>query len=133
MADTIITALAQAADEAERKLNRESLWHPGATTPEQEALLLALNGKSARSQIDYDQVLGIIQDHLDAAQQWLGLGDFTRTATYQTKAEALIELLEVHNCGSVGGFDVCRGINQGHSMGHKHNIADRFRWLKEVR
>ena len=29
--------------------------------------------------------------------EWVG--------TYTAKAEALIELLEIHDCGSVGGFD----------------------------
>ena len=39
--------------------------------------------------------------------EWVG--------TYIAKAEALIELLEIHDCGSVGGFDTEVGGDSLHA------------------
>ena len=51
--------------------------------------------------------------------EWVG--------TYVAKAEALIELLEIHDCGSVGGFDVDAG---GDSMCGLLYLEQRFEALK---
>jgi hypothetical protein len=40
--------------------------------------------------------------------EWVG--------TYIAKAEGLIELLEIHDCGSVGGFDPDNGGNSLHGL-----------------
>ena len=50
------------------------------------------------------KILNEIFSHFQQMTQW----DVTSpgyTVEYAAKAEALIELLEVHDCGSVGGFD----------------------------
>jgi hypothetical protein len=39
-----------------------------------------------------------------------------RVGKYIAKAEALIELLEIHDCGSVGGFDVDAGGDPMHGL-----------------
>ncbi len=49
-----------------------------------------------------------------------------RSLEHLHHAEALIELLEVHNCGSVGGFDKHRGLDQkdfGRSLGSSGEVA----------
>jgi hypothetical protein len=45
-------------------------------------------------------------------------------AKYAYKAQALIEMLEIHDCGSVGGF------GNGHTG--SHNLENRYQWLKET-
>lgn len=44
-------------------------------------------------------------DHLRMMEQWADMHSFDRVHEYQQKAEAIIEVLEVADCGSVGGFD----------------------------
>jgi hypothetical protein len=51
--------------------------------------------------------------------EWVG--------TYIAKAEALIELLEIHDCGSVGGFDVEAGGDSLHGLLY---LEQRFEALK---
>jgi hypothetical protein len=48
-------------------------------------------------------------------------------STYIAKAEGLIELLEIHDCGSVGGFDVEAG---GDSM---HGCTGCSTWSKGLK
>jgi hypothetical protein len=50
--------------------------------------------------------------------QWVG--------KYVAKAEALIELLEIHDCGSVGGFDT----DGGDSLHGLLYLEQRFEALK---
>jgi len=53
--------------------------------------------------------------------------DWTATRVkYLFKAEALIELLEVHDCGSTGGFD--KEIGRPNGDGNL-SFYDRFAWL----
>lgn len=47
-------------------------------------------------------ILNAIFSHFQMATQW---PDEIATANYFAKAEALVELLEVVDCGSVGGYD----------------------------
>jgi hypothetical protein len=51
--------------------------------------------------------------------EWVG--------THIAKAEALIELLEIHDCGSVGGFDTDAG---GDSMRGLLYLEQRFEALQ---
>ena len=46
---------------------------------------------------------------------------------YIAKAEALIELLEIHDCGSVGGFDPDSGGDSMHGLLY---MEQRFEALK---
>jgi hypothetical protein len=55
-------------------------------------------------------ILQTIFEHLQLVAQWMpnhlmGADYSYRSIEYLQKAEALMELLEVHDCGSVGGFD----------------------------
>ena len=47
-----------------------------------------------------------IRSDLRLIEQWKGSYDWAdNVAKYYHKLEALVELLEIYNCGSVGGFD----------------------------
>jgi hypothetical protein len=48
-------------------------------------------------------------------------------STYIAKAEALIQLLEIHDCGSVGGFDPESGGDSLHGLLY---LEQRFEALK---
>lgn len=47
---------------------------------------------------------------------------------YLCQAEILIDLLEVDDCGSTGGFDVERGQNKD----KMRTLGDRFEWLNKI-
>ncbi len=69
------------------------------------------------------KILQKIAEHLSGVIQWTeGRCHFSRAAEYQAQAEALIELLEVADCGSVGGFD------EG-QIGGNQTLFARFEWL----
>lgn len=67
-------------------------------------------------------VLAMIQEHLKCRDQWLAMHCLDSACEYERKAEGLIELIEVVNCGSVGGHD--EGQPQA------NNVDDRFAWLR---
>jgi len=78
----------------------------------------------------------ILQDAFEAFQQisqWLP-NHIDTAAEYSAQAKALVELLEVHDCGSVGGYDRTNpnwNPPNGDSMGHMKRITgfalyDRF-------
>jgi hypothetical protein len=53
------------------------------------------------------QILDLKEGFRMGPGEWVG--------TYIAKAEALIELLEIHDCGSVGGFDTEVGGDSLHA------------------
>jgi hypothetical protein len=65
--------------------------------------------KPANAAVARAAILKRIDGHLQQIAQWAGMQDYARAAHYQTKAEALIEILEVDDCRSSGGFDKARG------------------------
>lgn len=70
------------------------------------------------------KILRRILDSFGMAAQWksdLSVNTAQWAAGYLSQAEGLIELLEVEDCGSVGGFD------QG--AGGLNNLFDRFELL----
>lgn len=70
-------------------------------------------------------ILDAIERHLSHAKH-MGSGDYLAAAKAELKAEALIALLEIHDCGSYGGFD------KDDPKCGKHNSLDtRFKWLKK--
>lgn len=75
------------------------------------------------------EVLKRIRDELNSMKQWQSSPanvDFVvNAARYAQKAEGLIELLEIHDCGSVGGF------GNGHTG--SHDLETRYLWLTEVK
>ena len=70
-------------------------------------------------------ILTQIESNLDAVDQWAGHLD--RQLHYQTRAEVLIEMLEVKNCGSIGGFDKGQKTPHGNPTA---KLEQRFRWLR---
>lgn len=65
--------------------------------------------------------------NLEQVKQWADMGLYGNAAKYSAKAEACIELLEVADCGSTGGFDV------GQDREKNWTLEMRYRWLKEKR
>ncbi len=55
--------------------------------------------------IDRKTILKTALHHLDMVRQWGDMRYYHKAAEYSAKAEALIQLLEVRDCGAIGGFD----------------------------
>jgi len=71
-------------------------------------------------------ILDKIERHLNSAKHW-GSGDYMSAAMQELQARSLIELLESHDCGSIGGFD-----KEDPKCGrHGDDLASRFKWLKK--
>ena len=101
-----------------------------AGRPQDEPLETALDecGWRPKDVILRSELLRKIGDYFQAVMQDLGLGKWSwmsRSCAHAAGAERaaalLIELLEVHDCGSVGGFD--RGQSPG------GNLFERWDWL----
>jgi hypothetical protein len=73
-------------------------------------------------------ILKAIRANLAAIEQWSEMEDYGRSYYYSSKAEALIELLEVDDCGSIGGFDDVRGQPEGYQ-----SLKSRYKWLRELK
>ncbi len=70
-------------------------------------------------------ILNAIADELGMSSQWLPsnrVGSLESATAHLHRAETLIELLEVHDCGSVGGFDKGQRYPNG-------DVFKRFNWL----
>jgi len=73
-----------------------------------------------------DDILKSIKYHLDSAKSWGGIhGDFLVAAKHQIKAEVMIELIESHDCGSIGGFDP-----EDPKYGKHGDVYSRYEWIK---
>lgn len=66
-------------------------------------------------------ILKKIGEHLSQIKQWTRYNSYGHCAAYHAKAEGLIEILEIDDCGSTGGYD----LNQPRAF----NIFDRWVWL----
>lgn len=55
--------------------------------------------------IKRNEILEELKSDWESMEQWVDMKDFHRASMYQTRIETLIELLETHDCGSIGGFD----------------------------
>jgi len=65
-----------------------------------------------------------IGEHLTSMNQWALYENYDYASKYANKAESLIELLEVYDCGSVGGYDE----GQHELMPHA-SLHQRYSWL----
>lgn len=78
-----------------------------------------------------------IADNLTCATQWrdapFNLNWASNVVNYLCRAEALIELLEVAYCGSVGGFDVVGEMRQEKLPKYRKDLEGRYKWLRDVR
>jgi hypothetical protein len=104
-------------------------WRGGFQTQIDE-----LKGTNRDTAPTREKILAQIQSELDSVYQYLDdLKDGLRmnpgewVGKYIAKAEALIELLEIHDCRSVEGFDVDAG---GNSMQGLLYLEQRFEALK---
>lgn len=74
-------------------------------------------------------ILKNIKESLSAITQWSEMQHWENAAKYAAKAEALIELLEVDDCGSIGGFDAKRGQNRDRHW----TLTKRYDWLRNLK
>lgn len=86
--------------------------------------------RPVRGWITRETILKNAEDCLRQSRQWLehadGEGGLGFALEYQNRAKALIELLEVDDCGSVGGFDRRRGQPE------ERSLRKRLEWLKSL-
>jgi hypothetical protein len=68
-----------------------------------------------------DHLLDRIKSYRDCRHQWLRMGHLERALFYETKLVGVVELLEVYDCRSVGGF------GKGQPKGQ--DLMQRVRWL----
>lgn len=72
------------------------------------------------------EILDSIQHKLKWAKDWGSIhGDLLSAGLREKEAEAMIELLESHDCGSIGGFDP-----EDPKCGKHADIYSRYEWLK---
>ena len=81
-------------------------------------------------QIDRINILNTIGEKLQNAIQWKessnrSMESVQRFHQYMIKAETLVELLEVQDCGSIGGFDI------GQEDFYAKTLFGRWLWLYE--
>lgn len=57
------------------------------------------------------------------SEQYQSLHRYQNAVGHYHRAEALIELLEVLDCGSVGGYD------KGQTEAHRRTLRNRYDWL----
>jgi len=82
--------------------------------------------------ITFDTILRTIADDFRAIDQWAGDRDYSRAHEYAARAEALIELVEVQVCGSIGGFDSGQQTYQPPANRYTHvsdRLWNRYSWL----
>jgi hypothetical protein len=83
--------------------------------------------RPVRFSIARQTILDTAAECLAQVEQWSELHHFGSAAEYYAKAEALIELLEVDDCGSVGGFDRGRGQTTP-----PRSLSARLKWLTSL-
>lgn len=88
------------------------------------------NKKFEIKPVPYEVILANIKEDLESIEQWLELESYGNTLKYATSARRLIELLEVHNCGSIGGFDVIGKKHQEDMPEFHDSLKGRYAWLE---
>ena len=81
------------------------------------------------SGIPRETILKEIESCLQQVDQWAKglIINYRFSWEYSMAAEALIELIEAHDCGSIGGF----GEGQPSTInGRKLSLKDRYDWIK---
>ena len=85
------------------------------------------------STIQRAAILKRIDENMQQVRQWVDMAEYALAATYQAKAEALVEVLEIADCGSVGGFDTKRGQPSVSSVKGRDRLQMRIDWLKGLK
>ena len=65
-----------------------------------------------------------IGEHLTSMNQWVLYENYDYASKYANKAESLIELFEVYDCGSIVGYDEGQ-----HELMPQASLHQRFSWL----
>lgn len=74
-----------------------------------------------------ETILKAIEYNLKWAKDWGHIdADLMSAALHEAKAEAMIHLLEAHDCGSIGGRDP-----EDPQRGRHTTLRTRFNWLKK--
>ena len=74
-----------------------------------------------------EDAMGMVNQYVEDLRNGFRMHPGVGVGTYIAKAEALIELLEIHDCGSVGGFDPDSGGDSLHGLLY---LEQRFEALK---
>lgn len=77
-------------------------------------------------------VIEAAQESVDLIKQWADMRHYDIAFKYNEKAEALIELLEIKHCGSVGGFGEIGNRYQQNERDYVDTLQGRLDWLKEA-
>ena len=86
--------------------------------------------KTIANGIRYDRknllsiLLHQIQHEQQQIRQWVTIEDYSRTMEHSCQLEALVETLEIYDCGSVGGFNPEQVRQQ-----KVWSLNDRAEWL----
>ena len=73
-----------------------------------------------------EDALNMVNEYMEDLRDGLQMHPGEWVSTYIAKAEGLIELLEIHDCGSTGGFDAV----VGDSLHGLLYLEERFEALK---
>lgn len=81
-------------------------------------------------------ILQEIRHTIQLVEQWKGVNQpawVENQLKYMNQLECLVEIVEVYDCGSTGGFGVGQGFKKGHlQVNDNHNpgdLFDRANWL----
>jgi hypothetical protein len=91
-------------------------------------------GSKVNPTISRETILKRIESCLESVEDWAERtefhdGNLDSAYNYQCQALALIELLEVDDCGSCGGYDARRGQPQY----SRRTLKSRYEWLKSLK
>lgn len=68
-----------------------------------------------------------IKKAIEGMEQWSDMGLPEYIYKYSVRLKTLVELLEVDNCGSVGGYDKGQNIKGNHYSAD--NLINRAKWV----
>lgn len=83
--------------------------------------------------VSIQKIFETIEHDFAMVKQWKGMESWAPVIEYETRIQCLIELIEVLDCGSRGGYDSRdpqRGRHEPYSI---RGLRSRFEWLKELR
>lgn len=82
--------------------------------------------------VSIKKIFDTIEHDFAMVKQWKGLECWDWVIHYETRIQCLIELIEVLDCGSHGGFDSRDPMRGKHGYKTK-GLRSRFEWLKTLR
>lgn len=83
--------------------------------------------------MDEQTIIVRAQEMLDSSEGWAQQPMwYDNAAKYYHMAEALVELLEVQHCGSIGGFGKLGATIQRSHGRYFRSLSGRLAWLRKV-